>query len=202
MRRDMATWGRFGMAISLLAGVMVLGACGAGDDSSSSGGLAKASNPVNPSGDDGAAGDQSQAAPEASRAADDESSPKPEEKGSAVSTEGAGPHQGSESGNGETGSAKSGGAARDSRKVKPPHKGKSGGAVKPGKPTLPIPGQTSGDPYETARQICSDRELVEMIPPEYRDPEYLARTYADIYSPDNKQPAYEGCLAGLHSLGY
>jgi hypothetical protein len=67
---------------------------------------------------------------------------------------------------------------------------------------VPHPTQTSPDPYLVARRFCSDQSNVDLVPAEYRsDPEYLASLYADYYDPEHKQQAYEGCLAGLRSLG-
>jgi hypothetical protein len=104
----------------------------------------------------------------------------------------ASPAAGPSGGEGEAGPGES----------KPAKKGKPGGAVKPGGAPLPLPGQVEGDPYETARRTCGDRSLVEMVPPEYRDAELLARLYADAFANGSPDAAYEGCLAGLRSLGY
>jgi hypothetical protein len=66
-------------------------------------------------------------------------------------------------------------------------------------------GQADGDdgaPYGRARKICSDPNVVGLLPEEDRqDPEKVARFVSGLVPPEDAQPSYDGCLDGLRSLG-
>lgn len=102
-----------------------------------------------------------------------------------------------------------GSGARGGKAAKSKPKSSGASQPKPGKkPKPPAKGETtpagSQEPttYELARTVCSDPGLLAYAPEGIRDnPEALAQL-AKGYAPAGKeQEAYDGCLAGLHSIG-
>ena len=85
--------------------------------------------------------------------------------------------------------------------------GKSKGkAKKPKQPKAtesPLPPEFAGQSiYEVARQMCSDPQILDLIPEEQRDsPEQLAEMARSFAPPGEGKAAYDGCLAGLHEIG-
>lgn len=83
------------------------------------------------------------------------------------------------------------------------------GAKKQGKPEKPeqtqpaLPPQFAGKSiYEIAREMCADPKILEFLPEDQQDnPEQLAETARSFAPPGKEQEAYDGCLAGLHSIG-
>jgi hypothetical protein len=105
-----------------------------------------------------------------------------------------------------------GGGGADSgaagRKSKPPRGGGShgkGSGVKTPTGGGAASGQADGDdgtPYGRARKICSDPNVVGLLPEEDRqDPEKVARFVSGLVPAEDARPSYDGCLDGLRSLG-
>jgi hypothetical protein len=82
-------------------------------------------------------------------------------------------------------------------------KGEPSGSTEPTKPSIPTISIGDGgmSTYLEAKRICSNQRMLDLVPPEQRDAEFLAGNLSKVVPPEQKQPAYDGCLAGLHSLG-
>lgn len=198
MHRGSTTWRARGLGVALSACALAVAACGGSDDSPD--GPARAAVQVGSPSDNKAGNDPAQAAlPERGQEPPGNGA---KSKRSADSSDAAVLPRAAVPANPAAPTAqapKPSDSRPEAKAPKPPRGTQKPGKVKP-PPFLPGGG---GDPYEVARNLCGDRQLVELVPPEYRgSAEEMARMYADFYDSGNKQQAYEGCLAGLRSLGY
>jgi hypothetical protein len=138
----------------------------------------RATAPGNPEPRDGAHRDRSASSPQAAGNA----SPQPDAK------------------TGKKAAGKKGQAKSPHSSVKP--NGTKGPAHLP-----PPPSSAAGLPpgmsvYDAARQVCSDPDALEVLPPESRnDAELIAGIVEGFAPPGGQQDAHDGCIAGLKTQG-
>ena len=203
-------------AAAALAAVLMLAACG-GDDSTDPTAEVKASADTSPSRVD------EQLPPAGVRPAKKSEQPgnrdskdhrkgkgrgtdSPDAAGSGAAAAGdpsrTGPSPGSASGSGSgSGQGANENEPQSSAKTKTKTKSKSPKKPKQTQPALP-PQFAGKSIYEVAREMCGDPRILEFIPEDQQDnPEQLAEMARSFAPPGKEQEAYDGCLAGLHSIG-